>query len=87
MTKAAGESETLQIDRRLAALAVRVRNEKEIEYAWELFRLEYFPGWKPARVASALATWSRRHAINVAFRIRKEHDVATIFMVLGRDAA
>jgi|InoplaM3SAM_1038581.scaffolds.fasta_scaffold37868_1 hypothetical protein len=87
MTKATGESETLQIDRRLAALAVRARNEKEIEYAWELFRLEYFPGWKPARVASALATWSRRHAINVAFRIRKEHDVATIFMVLSRGAA
>ena len=87
MTKAGGASQSMQVDRRLAALAARVRNEKEVEYAWELFRLEYFPGWKPARVASALATWSRRHAISVAFRIRKEHDVATIFMVLGREAA
>jgi hypothetical protein len=61
MTKATGESETLQIDRRLAALAVRARNEKEIEYAWELLRPEYFPGWNPAR-AKGWQRASRRTA-------------------------
>jgi hypothetical protein len=86
MTRTRGP-EVTQIDRRLAALAARAQAEKEIEYAWELFRLEYFPGWKPARVAGALAAWSRQHGINVAFRIRKEHDIATIFMVLTKGPA
>ncbi|MGH8667750.1 MAG: hypothetical protein ACREUN_04265 [Burkholderiales bacterium] len=52
-----------------------------IECAWELFRLQYFPGCKPADIAGALGAWSRRQGINVQFEIRKTHNVDIIFMV------
>jgi hypothetical protein len=76
---AAEEAE--RIDRSLAGFAARVRSGAPLECAWELFRLQYFPGWKPARVAAAVAAWSQREAISVAFEIRKVHSVDIIFMV------
>jgi hypothetical protein len=73
-----------QIDQRLSRLASPVLAGDRTECAWELFRLQYFPGWKPADIAGALGAWSRRHAINVQFEIRKAHNVDTIYMVFTR---
>ncbi len=70
-----------QIDSRLAGLAARALAGERVECAWELFRLHYFPGWKPARVAGTVAGWSARQAIHVAFETRKMHGVDTIFMI------
>lgn len=70
-----------QIDQRLSRFAAPVLAGNRIECAWELFRLQYFPGWKPAHIAGALGAWSRRQAINLQFEIRKTHNVDTIFMV------
>ena len=85
---AAAEHEPAQIDRQLAGLAARALAGERVECAWELFRLHYFPGWKPARVAGAVAGWSGRQAIHVAFETRNMNGVDTIFMVFtAREAA
>jgi hypothetical protein len=54
----------------LAAIAADVRAGKHVECAWELFRLQHFPGWPHERVAAALGLWSTRQGIVVAFESR-----------------
>jgi hypothetical protein len=55
------------IDERLAAIAADVHAGKYVECAWELFRLQHFPGWPHERVAAVLGLWSTRQGIVVAF--------------------
>ena len=73
--------EAAWVDQRLSQICVRALAGEHVECAWELFRLQHFPGWKPAEIAGALGAWSRRHAIKVQFGIRKLHKVDVIFMV------
>lgn len=82
--RAADTQEPESVDRRLAALAARALAGEPAECAWELFRLEYFPGWKPARIAAALGAWSRRQGLTVSFEIRKQHNVDIIYMLFAR---
>ena len=72
------------VDQRLAALAARTLAGERVECAWELFRLQYFPGWKPPRIAGELGAWARRHGIEVAFDTRRLHNVDMIFLILAR---
>jgi hypothetical protein len=51
------------IDERLAQLAADVQAGKRVECAWELFRLNYFPGWPHERVAAALGNPGDRSAV------------------------
>ena len=72
------------IEQRLDAFAAKVHAGRPVECAWELFRLQYFPGWKPARIAGELGAWQRRHGITVTFDIRKSYNVDMIFMIFTR---
>jgi hypothetical protein len=73
-----------RIDQRLSRVAARVQAGGCIEDAWELFRLQYFPGWRHTTVAGLLGTWSQRQGIKVRFEVRKDrdHDLNMIFIVL-----
>jgi hypothetical protein len=46
-------------------LAAEVLAGKHVECAWELFRLQHFPGWEHEDVAAALGAWATRHGIKV----------------------
>ena len=49
------------IAERLAPIAAKaLAGEHVVECAWQLFRLQYFPGWPHERVAAALGLWSTR---------------------------
>jgi hypothetical protein len=74
-----------RIDQRLSRVAARIRAGERIEDAWELFRLQYFPGWRHTTVAGLLGAWSQRQGIRVQFEVRKnrDHDLDTIFIVLS----
>jgi hypothetical protein len=65
-----------QIDRRLSALAAKVLAGHHVEFAWELFRLQHFPGWDHEEVAAALGAWSRRHGLKVTFEGRTVRDAS-----------
>ena len=69
------------VDQRLSQICARALAGEPVECAWEMFRLQHFPGWKPTDIAGALGAWSLRHAIKVEFGIRKLHNLDVIFMV------
>jgi hypothetical protein len=52
---------------RAEALAAKVCHE----LPWELFRLQYFPGWPHERVAAALGIWQRSAGIDVKWDERE----------------
>jgi hypothetical protein len=58
------------IDERLSQIAAEVLAGQHVEFAWELFRLQYFPGREHEEVAAVLGAWSRRHGIKVRFEGR-----------------
>jgi hypothetical protein len=78
-------SEAALIDRRLSKLAAQVLAGHHFEDAWELFRLQFFTGWKHTTVAGILGAWSQRQGIKVDFEVRKDQrsDLNTIFIVLA----
>jgi hypothetical protein len=69
------------VDQRLSQICAKALAGEPVECAWEIFRLQHFPGWKPTDIAGALGAWSLRHGIKVEFGIRKLHSVDVIFMV------
>jgi hypothetical protein len=74
-------SQADQLDDRLRQVAAEAGAGRQVEYAWELFRLQYFPGWKHTKVAGALGAWSQRKAIKLEFKVRKVHSLDVIFVV------
>jgi hypothetical protein len=82
--KPVGELHPRHIDQRLSKVAARVKAGDCIEDAWELFRLQYFPGWRHTTVAGLLGAWSQRQGIKARFEVRKDrdHDLNIIFIVL-----
>ena len=72
--KLGGDQAVKGIDERLSKVAAGVLAGHRFEDEWELFRLQYFPGWKHTKVAGTLGAWAQRHGIKVEFEVRKHHD-------------
>jgi hypothetical protein len=68
------------VDERLSALAAKALAGEHVECSWELFRLQYFPGWPNERVAEALGLWSTRTGVRVAFEGRTARNAPVIFV-------
>ncbi len=71
-----------RIDRRLSQVAGEVLGGKYFECPWELFRLQYFPGWEHDRAAGALVQWCARHGFIVRFGPRTVRDEAIFYVCI-----
>jgi hypothetical protein len=68
------------IDERLAPIAADVLAGNHVECRWELFRLQYFPGWPHERVRAALGLWGLRAGVAVCLERRDVRDSPVIFV-------
>jgi hypothetical protein len=75
----AGDQDANGIDQRLSKIAEEVLAGKHYECAWELFRVQYFPGLEHA----ILGAWSTRHGVRVTFEKRTVREMPVIFVCIG----
>jgi hypothetical protein len=79
----ARDPEADRIDQRLSALAAKVLAGDAVECAWELFRVQYFPGWEHEDVAAALGLWATRTGVKVTFESHEIRGVPVIWVRFG----
>ena len=66
----------------LEQIARDVRAGKVIDCAWELFRLQHFPGHEHEQAAAELSEWAGENGIEVEFHARKVRDRDVVFVLL-----
>jgi hypothetical protein len=74
------DCEANRIDQRLSEIAQEALAGQHVERPWDLFLVQYFPGWEHEQVAAALGAWSTRQGIRVAFESRPVRDLRVIFV-------
>jgi hypothetical protein len=77
-------SDNVAVDQRLSAIAAQALAGHHVESAWELFRLQHFPGWEQQEIAAVLGVWSHRHGIELTFEGRTVQDLQVTWVCFRR---
>lgn len=67
---------------KLDEIAAQVHAGKHFEDAWELFRVQHFPGRDHEEAAEELAEWALERDLQVDFETRRIRDQLVIFVLI-----